>query len=324
MLLPNLPFGQSVSPPVIGATAVTEVMRQVIPTLTVLHAPNASEFRAKVATRQIGATRVMGDAKTQCRLAIEDAQGWHLMVPCLGASTINGKGGKLEVTAGSAAALLPNLARTADPTTGSVVAARIDPDRLGITWAAITGNDPAAFVLPEHAHQIDLTRQKGGFGAFLNICGLIDSTWDNDALADTLGIEDMIYRWIAQIMVVGNKSATEICALADQSFNLDTLCDMIRATRERPLTLTEMEQATGVSSRTLQYEFKRRFQCSPMQWQQHERMTQARQRLLGGAPQETITDLAIAMGFSSSAAFATLYKRKFGETPSDTLRRHRA
>jgi len=84
------------------------------------------------------------------------------------------------------------------------------------------------------------------------------------------------------------------------------------------LTLTEIEIATGLSSRALQYAFKARFGISPMEWQRRERMVMARTRLMQAAPTETITEVAHSMGFSSSSAFATLYKRYLGELPSET------
>ena len=60
--------------------------------------------------------------------------------------------------------------------------------------------------------------------------------------------------------------------------------------------------------------------CSPMEWQRRERMQLVRRRLMFPRGEETITDIAFATGFSSSAAFAAQYRRYFGETPSQTRR----
>jgi len=87
----------------------------------------------------------------------------------------------------------------------------------------------------------------------------------------------------------------------------------------RPLTLTEMENASALSARSLQYSFMRRFGCSPMQWQQRERMIRVRERLFLLPPDATITELAYEMGFSTLSALTTLYKWHFGETPIQTI-----
>jgi AraC-like DNA-binding protein len=105
-----------------------------------------------------------------------------------------------------------------------------------------------------------------------------------------------------------------------EQHRLDAVCDLVGSAFERPFTLTEMEAISGLSARALQYGFKARFGCSPMEWQRRERIRLARNRLMFAAPGETITQIAYAMGFASSAAFAAQYRRYFGETPSQTFR----
>ena len=56
----------------------------------------------------------------------------------------------------------------------------------------------------------------------------------------------------------------------------------------------------------------------------HSRLQQVRRRLLDAAPGETVTSLATQWGFFHLGRFSGLYRRQFGESPSETLRRSRA
>ena len=53
------------------------------------------------------------------------------------------------------------------------------------------------------------------------------------------------------------------------------------------------------------------------------RLARARRELLHAGPQATITDVALASGFSQLGRFAGQYRKAFGELPSTTIRRTR-
>ena len=53
---------------------------------------------------------------------------------------------------------------------------------------------------------------------------------------------------------------------------------------------------------------------TPMQYLNHCRLSVAA-RLLKEQPERSITNIAVACGFSSSQYFATLFRRNFGVTP---------
>ena len=60
---------------------------------------------------------------------------------------------------------------------------------------------------------------------------------------------------------------------------------------------------------------------TPMEFLRHVRMRLARQRLLHARPGDSVTGIATRCGFAHLGRFAVDYKRRFGESPSETLER---
>lgn len=92
----------------------------------------------------------------------------------------------------------------------------------------------------------------------------------------------------------------------------------------RPVPLSELAQAAGVSERSLQAGFRRFRGTTPAQFCRDVRLDSARQALTAGhARERSVTDIALEFGFAHLGRFARCYLDRFGETPSDTLRRRR-
>ncbi|MFP6560294.1 anthranilate 1,2-dioxygenase regulatory protein AndR [Paraburkholderia sp. B3] len=90
-----------------------------------------------------------------------------------------------------------------------------------------------------------------------------------------------------------------------------------------PITLAEIAAAAGVPVRTLLDGFQRFSHASPMQFVRESRLERARERLLAAREAERVADIALGCGFANLGRFALAYREKFGESPSDTLRRVR-
>ncbi len=79
----------------------------------------------------------------------------------------------------------------------------------------------------------------------------------------------------------------------------------------------EIAQAAGVSARSLYAGFRERLGVSPMARFKQMRLEAARDQLLRGGA--SVTDVALACGFTHLGQFSADYRRCFGERPSDTL-----
>ena len=89
------------------------------------------------------------------------------------------------------------------------------------------------------------------------------------------------------------------------------------------LTIGEVAAAAGVAGRTLHKRFHDEHGTSPMRYVRHCRFIQVRQALLQASPQDSVTTIAVQWGFCHLGRFSVEYRKRYGETPSETLRRGR-
>ncbi|MBV8735835.1 MAG: AraC family transcriptional regulator [Alphaproteobacteria bacterium] len=99
--------------------------------------------------------------------------------------------------------------------------------------------------------------------------------------------------------------------------------DFMEANLAAPIGLAEITAAAGVPGRTLLEHFKRYKGISPMAYLRRARFAQVREALRSGESGERVTDVALSMGFNHMGRFSVEYRRRFGESPSETLRQRR-
>ena len=91
---------------------------------------------------------------------------------------------------------------------------------------------------------------------------------------------------------------------------------------EKPFTVADLAAIAGMSVRSLQEGFRRHLGCTPMAYLQQERLLRAHETLRRADPLRiTVAAIAHRWGFAHLGRFASAYRARFGEPPSDTLRR---
>lgn len=83
-------------------------------------------------------------------------------------------------------------------------------------------------------------------------------------------------------------------------------------------TTTEIAAAAGVSVRSLQNGFKKYRNTTPNKYLMDKRLQGARAEILASGSNIAICEVAYAWGFLNLGRFSYLYRRKFGELPSET------
>ncbi|MFC9268687.1 helix-turn-helix domain-containing protein [Streptomyces zhihengii] len=97
----------------------------------------------------------------------------------------------------------------------------------------------------------------------------------------------------------------------------------IRDHAERPLSLTDLAQAAGVTGRALQYGFSRHLNTSPMAYLREVRLERAHTELAEATPGDgtTVAQVAARWGWANASHFTAAYRRTHGVTASETLRK---
>ena len=86
--------------------------------------------------------------------------------------------------------------------------------------------------------------------------------------------------------------------------------------------INDLVEDLHISPRTLQHHFQKKLGLTPKQYLQQLRFDAVRKELVASDPMLiNISDVALKYGFFHASHFGAEYRRVFGETPSQTLKR---
>lgn len=89
-----------------------------------------------------------------------------------------------------------------------------------------------------------------------------------------------------------------------------------------PMTLGDIADHARMSPRSIQTGFREDLDTTPIAFVRERRLDAVRHALLEAAPSDgvTVTDTAVRWGFTHLGSFSVVYRQRFGESPSQTLR----
>ncbi len=98
--------------------------------------------------------------------------------------------------------------------------------------------------------------------------------------------------------------------------------DYIERHLAEPITLDDLSAYVRMSARSIQAGFREDLDTTPVAFIRDRRLDQARRTLMEAVPGDgiNVTEAAQRWGFTHLGNFAALYRRRFGESPSQTLR----
>ncbi|GID25524.1 helix-turn-helix transcriptional regulator [Paractinoplanes brasiliensis] len=97
--------------------------------------------------------------------------------------------------------------------------------------------------------------------------------------------------------------------------------DAIQSEPERAFTVSDLARIANMSVRSLQEGFRRHVGTAPMTYLQQVRLGRAQEALRRADPvRVTVAAVAHRWGFAHLGRFASAYRARFGESPSETLR----
>jgi AraC-like DNA-binding protein len=97
--------------------------------------------------------------------------------------------------------------------------------------------------------------------------------------------------------------------------------EFIETHADRPLTLSEIAAAAGLTGRALQYAFRRHFGTTPTGYLRQVRLNRAHHELRAADPAAGLTVSAVARkwGWATGSKFTAAYQQQYGQLPSHTL-----
>jgi AraC-like DNA-binding protein len=141
--------------------------------------------------------------------------------------------------------------------------------------------------------------------------------------AHALQATDIVVRAVARLMLVlAGEDAARI-ERRDLRVPADRACGFMVMNIARPLSLDDLVQVTGASSRALQYAFQSRFGMSPMRWLREQRLRRLHAALQRADDAQGVTELAVGLGFAHLGRLGQVFEQRFGLLPSHLLRRAR-
>tara|TARA_B100000575_G_scaffold294432_1_gene310314 strand:- start:8272 stop:9339 length:1068 start_codon:yes stop_codon:yes gene_type:complete len=248
------------------------------------------------------------------RIFTDDSYVPNLILPISGFGEITeGDGNKVRHSAADCTGSYFTGNQLAYAQTDSVkaIALGFNPDKLLEVLRSVAGNPGIS--LPEHSFEINFSRARSRF--------LLERFFYSLNAVGTLGAfnevtQDMIMRHCAYLILETQGYNLSTKVLAHKSNVIDHVCAYMFENLSEPLTLTGLEAVAGISVRSLQIEFKKRFQLSPLCWLKEQRLLRAHQLLTSRSEDRPVSMIAKECGFTHFGRFSVSFKKKFGVSAS--------
>jgi AraC-like DNA-binding protein len=190
------------------------------------------------------------------------------------------------------------------------VAVGFNPSKLLETMRSISKNEEIE--LPEIGFNINFKNEQMSFllERFLFSLNALGSF----KLFNKVG-QELILRHCASIILCAQGKKLPRKVFVDNSNIIDYVCGYMYSDLSRVYTLNSLVSFSGISARSLQVEFKKRFQLSPLAWLYEQRMMMAHQILSAFKCNIKVSDVSKDCGFTHLGRFSVDFKKKFGISP---------
>ncbi len=112
-------------------------------------------------------------------------------------------------------------------------------------------------------------------------------------------------------------------ALAPSQLQMRNLEDYLRVHWNEPLTVAKLAEVAHVGARSVFRYFRETHGSTPLDFMKTLRLLEAQRGLQNPTDATSVSSEALRCGFNNMGHFAKDYRRKFGELPSQTLRKAR-
>jgi AraC-like DNA-binding protein len=275
-----------------------------------------------VAVGSLRLGRVWYNAAIEARFG-ELQNCYYLNFPAAGTMRATHRGQTVDVVAGHGAVYHP-MGSAHVRTSGDFDSYAIRIDRDALRTALETLLDHPVRDAPDLDLDLDLSR-----GAGASWSGLVAALTEGSARRDTLFSHQLLAAPLHDALitgllhVAGHRWRAELESPAP-SWAPRPVARAVQVMRDQPgfpHTPTTLAAAAGISVRALHQGFRRHLDSTPMNYLRQLRLQHAHDELTtNDARDTTVNQIAHRWGFPHQSRFAEIYQRRYGQTPSMTLR----
>ncbi len=244
--------------------------------------------------------------------------------------------GQLEVKTGRAEVQCRDgTAAVASPTRADYYQTRSDASGARIhvcMWkhamlaqlTALLGEAPTVPI--EFASEMDLTSGYGQSLARYITMAITDLARPDSALCGIDMMSSFEEMFLTRFLLSHPSSYSELLLARGAQLSprdVKRAVDYVEAHLANAISIADLARAAGVPGRTLFKHFKDTRGVSPMRFVRNARFTRVREALLSASPDDSVTAIALGLGFTHMGRFSVEYRKRYGESPSETLRKRR-
>ncbi len=320
-MIPVLAFSDRAVTPVRDVGLVRDRLNSLMPKLTEFSVlGERSEFASSKAKLDLPDMTLIALSHTPYQLNRIGCASTEIWIPLSGQMAVSDGQSQFHYGANRAFFCTSEI-RNIRTTTSSALGLRFDMHKLNAVRSAMVGS-PSLRHVPTHSRIVDLEVQGLNFLAlFKNLARQINELQADVVALERLATADSFYRLSASLLephLLQDGESPKRWPDHTQK-RIAELCEFLRAHLGDPISLTEMEQVSGLSARVLQYNFQKTFGMRPKQWLRQQRLHAARAVILKSGERVKLTALAYDFCFPSPSVFSRAYQMEFGELPSETL-----
>ena len=321
-MIPALAFNDAVTPSM-GLLAASEALAKGFRKLNgFATAQTQEEFQFKFSYMQINDLHICSVTSTGFCLETENNPTYDLILPLNGHSHSLIKGVE-HAYASNTSGLFAFCESQRSTHVGSLAKLHFNPERLAKTILSIAGQASFQELVTKMNHSVSLDIAGISFSSlFTSLFEKIDMVDGNSHILSKLALDDAFYR-LAAFLLYPEMLISDDIQHGKRPYErpeLRRVCDFISAHLTQAISLTKMEQISGLSARVLQHAFQSAYGLTPKEWVRTQRLHAARKVMLTSKEPVAITALAYDFCFASPSHFAHHYQQEFGELPSQTLK----
>jgi len=126
-------------------------------------------------------------------------------------------------------------------------------------------------------------------------------------------MEEIVLELAATVIRLANRAPQKELSLARHASRIANVLRYLESASAKPLLLTDLAEAAGLSRYHFLRTFKRVTGVTPHQWLLRRRLRNAAERL--GSSREPITEIALDVGFDDLSNFIRSFRAEFGVSP---------